>query len=242
MRDRLSRSSISRFIRAACSPMMPRKRCCAGGSSAAGPRSVSMKPISDASGVRSSWLTLATKSARMRSTARSRVRSDSTTTARPPSAIGGSIGTTAACTSRGTGTGNVTSAVCVIPEANARSIAARRSGCRNTAGMSAPNAARAAELARRTLRSAASTISGSGRRSTTVPSVRRSCSTNADRAADATRQTLEIGAETLHSRQYRCAARHGFVRSDPAHAVRQQIEIARPAQREQQTPRSASHR
>ena len=51
MRDRLSKSSISLFIRAACSAMIPRKRCWAGGSSAAGPCNVSTKPISQASGV-----------------------------------------------------------------------------------------------------------------------------------------------------------------------------------------------
>ncbi len=78
IRDRLSRSSIRRFMRAPCSAMICRKRACAGGSSAAGPRRVSMKPIRLASGVRSSWLALATKSARIRSSARSRVRSDST--------------------------------------------------------------------------------------------------------------------------------------------------------------------
>ena len=40
-----------------------------------------MKPESEASGVRSSWLALATKSARMRSICCSRVRSRSTITA-----------------------------------------------------------------------------------------------------------------------------------------------------------------
>ena len=62
--------------------------------------------------------------------------------------------------------------------------------------MSSPNAARAAELARRTPRSAASTISGSGSRSTTVPSARRSCSISAVRAAAAAGQPLELAAET----------------------------------------------
>ena len=78
--------------------------------------------------MRSSWLALATKSARMRSMARSRVRSDSTTTARPPSASGGSIGTTVACTSRCTGTGRISSALCTSPEAKARSIASAQPG------------------------------------------------------------------------------------------------------------------
>jgi hypothetical protein len=44
--------------------MTGRKRSRAAASSRAGPSSVSMNPISVASGVRSSWLALATKSAR----------------------------------------------------------------------------------------------------------------------------------------------------------------------------------
>ena len=55
--------------------MMTRKRSRACASSRAGPCRVSMKPESDASGVRSSWLALATKSARISSTRRSGVRS-----------------------------------------------------------------------------------------------------------------------------------------------------------------------
>ena len=86
MRDSDSRSSISRAMRQACACMMPRKRSRAAGSSRAGPCSVSMKPVSAASGVRSSWLTLATKSARISSTRRIGVRSwtvMTTTPARP---------------------------------------------------------------------------------------------------------------------------------------------------------------
>ena len=55
--------------------MMARKRARAAASSRAGPCSVSTKPSSEASGVRSSWLALATKSARIRSTRRASVRS-----------------------------------------------------------------------------------------------------------------------------------------------------------------------
>ena len=55
--------------------MMARKRSRAGASLRAEPCSVSMKPDSEASGVRSSWLALATKSARISSTRRSGVRS-----------------------------------------------------------------------------------------------------------------------------------------------------------------------
>src|SRR5688500_14084906 len=61
-------SSISRAMRVACVCMMPRNRSRARASSLAGPCSVSMKPDSAASGVRSSWLALATKSARISST------------------------------------------------------------------------------------------------------------------------------------------------------------------------------
>ncbi len=56
---------MSRVMRAAWLAMMPRKRTRASGSSRAGPCSVSTKPRRDASGVRSSWLALATKSARI---------------------------------------------------------------------------------------------------------------------------------------------------------------------------------
>ena len=67
IRDRDSRSSTRRDIRRTCSPMMPRKRSCAAGSLRAGPCRVSTKPSNDASGVRNSWLALATKSTRIRS-------------------------------------------------------------------------------------------------------------------------------------------------------------------------------
>ena len=62
-------------MREACVFMMARKRPRACASSRAVPCSVSMKPESAASGVRSSWLALATKSARISSTRCSGVRS-----------------------------------------------------------------------------------------------------------------------------------------------------------------------
>ena len=71
MRDSDSRSSISRAMRVACPCMMARNFSRAAGSSLAVPCSVSMKPSSAASGVRSSWLALAMKSARISSTRRS---------------------------------------------------------------------------------------------------------------------------------------------------------------------------
>ena len=63
-----SKSSINRRMRCACACMISRNRPVASGSSRAGPRMVSMKPDSEVSGVLSSWLALATKSARIRST------------------------------------------------------------------------------------------------------------------------------------------------------------------------------
>ena len=78
MRDSDSRSSIRRRMRSACWRMRPRNRVRAASSLRAAPCMVSMKPDSEASGVRSSWLALATKSARMRSICCSRVRSRNT--------------------------------------------------------------------------------------------------------------------------------------------------------------------
>jgi hypothetical protein len=75
IRDSESRSETSRVIRRASPSMISRKRRRAGSSSRAGPSSVSMNPDSEASGVRSSWLTLATKSARSLSAFRSAVTS-----------------------------------------------------------------------------------------------------------------------------------------------------------------------
>ena len=59
---------MSRAMRRPCSRMMARNRSRALASSRAEPCSVSMKPSSEASGVRNSWLALAMKSTRMRST------------------------------------------------------------------------------------------------------------------------------------------------------------------------------
>ena len=58
------------------------------GSLRAGPSSVSMKPVSEASGVRSSWLALATKSARMRAIARRSETSSKVTRMKPPRLAG----------------------------------------------------------------------------------------------------------------------------------------------------------
>ena len=83
--------------------MMARKRARACASSRAVPCSVSMKPDSAASGVRSSWLALATKSARISSTRCSGVRSWNTS--RIEAAGGASpSGRTCAMNQRSTGT------------------------------------------------------------------------------------------------------------------------------------------
>ena len=213
--------------------MMPRKRCCAGGSSAAGPRSVSMKPISDASGVRSSWLTLATKSARMRSTARSRERSDSTTTRgrHRPSA----------------GPSAPRSHAPPAAPAPARSPRRSASSRRRTHGRSrraARDGAAPPACPPRTPR---------GRRNWRAERRDPPPARSADRAAahhgavsaakllDQRRAALRRGAPVAQGRcrDAACPAgpalsRHRFVRRNPPHAVRQQIDIARPAQRQDQ--------
>ena len=106
-RDSDSRSSISRAIRVACVCMMPRKRSRALASSLAGPCSVSMKPDSAASGVRSSWLALATKSARISSTRRSGVWSWNVISMHlsvPPNSVGTGTGVMISSIQRSTGT------------------------------------------------------------------------------------------------------------------------------------------
>ena len=75
IRESESRSSISRAMRVACDSIILRKRARAAGSSRAEPFNVSMKPEKAASGVRNSWLALATKSARISSTRRKGDRS-----------------------------------------------------------------------------------------------------------------------------------------------------------------------
>ncbi|CFT97379.1 Uncharacterised protein [Bordetella pertussis] len=65
--DRVSRSSTMACMRRACSCIMAMywSRCSAGSASAGSSRSVSRKPASTVSGVRSSCETLATKSRRV---------------------------------------------------------------------------------------------------------------------------------------------------------------------------------
>ena len=142
-----------------------------------------MKPSKLASGVRNSWLALATKSARVRSIAASRLRSINRINSRPPLASGGSSGTTRAETSRGKGTGRWSSTVAECPSASASSMAAANTGWRSSAAASGPcppasgpSMSRAAGLARSTARSAESNSTGSGRFSRMAASARRSLS------------------------------------------------------------------
>jgi hypothetical protein len=121
MRESESKSSISRAMRRACPSMMPRKRSRAEGSSRAGPCSVSMKPDNAASGVRSSWLALATKSTRICSTRRYGVRSRKVSSKRGVRAFPADSAVGVTCTSyqRSTGFACENSACCGLPVATA---------------------------------------------------------------------------------------------------------------------------
>ena len=67
IRDNDKRSEINRLMRPACACITSKNCSRAFVSLRAGPRRVSIKPIMAAKGVRSSWLALAKKSARIRS-------------------------------------------------------------------------------------------------------------------------------------------------------------------------------
>ena len=139
-----SKSSISRAMRSAWTCMMSRKRSRAAASSRAGPCNVSMKPESAASGVRSSWLALATKSARISSTRRSGVWSWNVSSTRSPADIhsGKDIGTAMTSYQRSTGTRSKNSACCALRLARARRITCSTSGARSEAKPIARDAAR----------------------------------------------------------------------------------------------------
>ncbi len=105
-------------MRVACPCMMARNLARAAGSSLAVPCKVSMKPSSAASGVRSSWLALATKSARISSTRRSGVRSlnvISRMSERPSPAVASFTGVTKASNQRSSGTRSKNSTRCGCP-------------------------------------------------------------------------------------------------------------------------------
>ena len=99
-----SSSSIRRVMRSACSAMMARKRSRAAGSSLAAACSVSTKPRSEASGVRSSWLALAMKSARIWLMRSISVRSRKSTMMSLLGSVPQVSGATVAATRRPTGT------------------------------------------------------------------------------------------------------------------------------------------
>ena len=172
MRESDSRSSIRRAMRVACVFMMARKRSRAVTSSRAGPCSVSMKPESAASGVRSSWLALATKSTRISSTRRSGVRSCSTSSMSP--AVPDS-GATCAANQRSTGTRCENSTRRGSPLAAAWRTASTISGMRSASDRGWPRASagaivRAAVLATIKRASRSSTIAASGMPATTASS------------------------------------------------------------------------
>ena len=138
MRERESRSSTRRDIRLACSAMIERNRSRAALSSRAGPRSVSIKPNSVASGVRSSWLAFATKSCRMRSLRLVAVMSVKVTTAAAPSEVGGRSRPIWALRWRSTAPGRSTSTVRPSPPSSTASVASSTAGTRSAAPRSRP--------------------------------------------------------------------------------------------------------
>src|SRR5215831_5765734 len=171
MRDSDRRSSISRAMRVACAFMMSRKRSRACASLRAEPCSVSMKPDSEASGVRSSWLALATKSARISSTRLSGVRScrvTNTSSRRPAIASARATGTMNASDQRSDGTFSKNSTRWVSPVSTALRTASMMSGMRSAIDSGVPRVsagattrAAAFEATTKPRRSSAMTASGS---------------------------------------------------------------------------------
>src|SRR5512132_3522879 len=167
-RDSDMRSSTSRAMRCASACITPRNRSRAAASSLAGPRSVSMKPISAASGDRNSWLALATKSARLCSARLALVSSRSTSTTR--GARGSSeADRSAACSMkvRASGTGTLTSCETENTPESTVSTAASTSGCRSESARSRPSSSiprtsRAGALTAMISRAPFSRITGSG--------------------------------------------------------------------------------
>ena len=98
-----------------------------------------MKPDSAASGVRSSWLALATKSARISSTRRNGVRSRNAISTMPagrPASAGSGI--TATSYQRSAGTRSKNSTRWVVPLARTRRMASRISGLRRASDTGSP--------------------------------------------------------------------------------------------------------
>jgi hypothetical protein len=100
-----------------------------------------MKPDSEASGVRSSWLALATKSARISSTCLMRVRSCSvtnTSSRRPAIVSGSATGTMKASLQRSAGTFSKNSTRWISPVSTARRTASVMSAMRSANDSGAP--------------------------------------------------------------------------------------------------------
>ncbi len=128
-------------MRAAWPCMMARNFSRAAESSLAEPCSVSMKPSSAASGVRSSWLALAMKSARISSTRRNGVRSLKVIRmmSEPPSApVASRTGVTNASNQRSSGTRSKNSTRCGSRRLVARRIASTSSGMRSAISAGSP--------------------------------------------------------------------------------------------------------
>ena len=129
-----------------------------------------MKPSSAASGVRSSWLALAMKSARISSTRRSGVRSlnvISRMSERPSPTVASFTGVTKASNQRSSGTRSKNSTRCGVRLAVARRIASTSSGMRKVIKAGSPRRsdgaiADAAALKAMTRPSRSSTIAGPG--------------------------------------------------------------------------------
>ncbi len=136
IRDSDIRSSTSRAMREACPCMIARNLSRASASSRAGPRNVSMKPIKVASGVRSSWLALAMKSARICSARFNSVMSCRVNTATAPSGDGWSMRAKRARSWRSTGTVREKSITRALSPRNTASAAASTAGLRNPAARS----------------------------------------------------------------------------------------------------------
>ena len=167
MRESDRRSSTRRAIRVACPPMIARNRSRASASSRAGPRKVSIKPAKVASGVRSSWLALAMKSARICSARFNSVTSCKLSTTTAPSAEGWSMRAKRARNWRSTGIVSVNSTTREPAPPSTASAAASRVGLRSAlarsrGGEKAPTKFAAAAFTRTIRRRWSSRISGSG--------------------------------------------------------------------------------
>ena len=154
-------------MRRPCSRMMTRNLSRALASSCAEPCSVSMKPSIEASGVRNSWLALAMKSTRMRSSRRCSVRSRSVSRAAATAPGAASSGATQTSNRRSIGTRSLHGAVSASPVASTRRIASMTSGLRSARISGSPSfkpgsRANAGLLATIARPSASTTTAGSG--------------------------------------------------------------------------------